>query len=163
MRCGLGEEYCLQDGVSGRKTWALVTDGVRARVLRGLERGQSDAPHELISKSPSTHLLDVLSDRSGQKGTPGPGHRGAAIQAGREAIRRDMQDFARDIGDLLERHRRVGDFDRLAIFAAPDMLGILHQDITADLRATVILERAVNLIVLPALELREVVLDALRG
>ena len=72
-----------------------------------------------------------------------------------------MQDFARDTVDLLERHRHAGDFDRLAIFAPPDMLDILHQEMAADLRSTVILERAVNLIALPALELREVVLDAL--
>ncbi len=82
--------------------------------------------------------------------------------AGQEAIRRDMQDFARDTVELLERHHRDGDFDRLAVFAAPDMLIILRQEIPVSLRASVLLERAVNLIALPSDELREVVRNALR-
>ncbi len=149
--------------MSRSSTWALVTNGVRARLLRNLEDGNSDAPIELISKAHSTHLRDLLADRSGRSfASVGDGRR-SAMEPGSDPIYRDMQDFARETLDTLERYRRLGKFDRLAIFAAPKMLGILRREMPATLAQTVFLERASNLIRLPESELRSAVRRMLKA
>ncbi|EPX83692.1 host attachment protein [Salipiger mucosus] len=138
-------------------TWALVSNGVRARILRALEGGDGEEPIELVSKAESTHLRDILSDRSGRSFASDHSGRRSAMEPGSDPIRRDMQDFASDTLEMLEGHHRARDFGRLAILAEPGMLGILRQQMPAGLRPAVVLERPVNLVGLPAAELRETV------
>jgi protein required for attachment to host cells len=137
------------------RIWALVSNGVRARVLRGLEGTHAEDPLELVSKARSEHLLAALSDRSGDG--PPAGLRTA------DPVRRDMLEFAREMLDMLERHRRAGDFDRLAILAEPRMLAILRQELPATLHKVLILERAAGLIHLSEPELRDAVRRMLRA
>lgn len=144
------------------KTWALVMNGTRARVLRGLENGVSDATIELVSKAKSTHLRDILSDRSGRSFASDGSGRRSAMEPGSDPIMRDMQDFASETIDFLERHRRAGDFQKLAILAAPRMLGILRREMPATLHDKVILEEPTNYITLPQTELRKAVLRLLK-
>lgn len=146
-------------------TWALVADGVRARILRELEAGtDTSAPvSELVSRSRSQHLRDIMSDKPGGTRLPDRGGRRSAMDYSADPIRRDMQDFAREIIEHLDMHRRAGDFQSLAIFAAPHMLGILRQSTPPALGRTVILEDARNLVPLGEAELREVVREAIRS
>ena len=134
------------------RTWALVADGVRARILRELEDGVPEPrPHtELISRSRSQHLRDIMSDKPASDRSAGAGH-------GVDPIRQDMRDFARELVDRLNSHRRAGDFQRLAIFAAPAMLGLLREEMPRAVRDTVILERTRNLVRFDETELREIV------
>jgi len=144
------------------KTWALMTNGARSRILRGLDAGDAEDPIELISKGDATHLRDILSD------TPGPG---AASRSegqrpargdGSDPVLCDMQDLAQDTLSVLDSHHRAGRLNRLAIFASSKMLGILHEQMPASLRGAVIQEKAVNLINLPRAELRDALLETLR-
>lgn len=144
------------------KTWALVMNGTRARVLRGLENGVSDKTIELVSKAQSSHLRDILSDKSGRSFASDGSGRRSAMEPGSDPILRDMQEFAVDTIALLERHGRAGDFEKLAIFAAPRMLGILRRELPATLREKVILEEAANYVALPQTELRRTVLKQLK-
>lgn len=145
-----------------KRTWALVTNGVRARILRGLEDGDPQAPIELASEAPSTHLGDILPDRAGRSFSSDTSGRRAAMEPGSDPVQRAMQDFARRILSTLGDHQRAGRLTRLAIFAAPRMLGILRHEMPAHLAGIVILERDLNLINLPEAELREAVLCALQ-
>lgn len=145
-----------------KNTWALVTNGVRARVLRGLEDGDSEGPIELISKAESTHLRDLLTDKAGRSfSSSGDGQR-SAMEPGSDPILRDMQDFATETLGMIEGHHRAGRMTHLAIFAAPKMLGILRKEMPASLREAIILERDLNLINLSQAELREHVIAALK-
>lgn len=150
-------------GVGHSKTWALVTNGVRARILRGLETRGAQDPIELVSKTRSTHLRDALSDKPGRSFASDGSGRRSAMAPGTDPIQRDMQDFARETLTLLEQHFRARDYALLAIFAAPKMLGILRQELPASLRDAVTLERATNLIGLPEAELRETVRGVLQA
>ena len=140
------------------RIWALVADGVRARVLRGLEDGAPlpSPPTELISRSRSRRLRDILA------GNTDPGHvlsqaeRGIASE-GPDLVRQDMRDFAHEISDRLDSHRRAGDFERLAIFATPGMLRLLRDEMSRALRGTVFLERRGNLVQYPEAALRDLV------
>ena len=62
----------------------------------------------------------------------------------------------------LDSHRLAGELERLAIFAAPDMLGILRAEMPRSLRSRKTLERAQNLMPLNEAELREVVKSEIR-
>lgn len=141
------------------RTWALVADGVRARILRGLEGGAPvpQPPTELITRSRSQHLRDIMSDRPGRAHASDRGGRRSGMEPGSDPIRRDMQDFAHELMDRLNSHRRAGDFERLAIFAAPAMLGLLREAMPRAVRNTVFLERSQNLVQFDEAELRELV------
>jgi protein required for attachment to host cells len=144
-----------------KNTWALVTNGVRARLLRGLDDGTVEAPIELVSKASSTHLRDLLSDKAGRSfASTGTGQR-SAMEPGSDPVLRDMQDFAAETLGVLEGHLRAGDMTHLAIFAAPKMLGVLRSEMPSSLQDAIILEADVNLINLPEAELRAHVISAL--
>lgn len=147
----------------GTRTWALVMSGVHARILRDVEDAEADEPVDLVSRAVSTHLRDIQSDKPGRSFSSGSGGRRSAIEPGSDPVHRDMQDFASDAADYLERHRRAGDFTRLAVFAEPKMLGIVRDEFPEALWATVVLDLPTNLIGLEPRELRERVLDHLRS
>ncbi|MDG4648451.1 host attachment protein [Roseibacterium sp. SDUM158017] len=144
------------------KTWALVTNGVRARILRGLDgSGGGEEPIELHSKAASTHLGEIMADQAGRSFASDASGRRSAMEPGSDPVQRTMQDFAREILDSLEAHRHEGRLGRLAIFAAPRMLGILRHEMPASLGETVVLERDLNIVNLPDAELRDAVTEAL--
>ena len=139
------------------KTWALVTNGVRARILRDLDDVDTEPPIEIISKAKSTHLKDIVSDKAGRSFSSGDSKRRSAMEPGTDPIYRDMQDFAQETLSALESHFRAGSLKRLAIFAAPKMLGVLRHELPPSLREIVVFERDANLINLPEADLRSVV------
>lgn len=144
------------------KTWALVTDGVRARILRNLEGGGSEDPIELVSKAESSHLRGLLSGKSGRGLDTELLGQFSQLKPRAHPVIRDMQDFACQTLDFLEGHFRAGHLTRLAIFAAPKMLGILRQVMPASLKDAVILERDLYLIELPEADLRDAVIRELK-
>lgn len=145
--------------MGGARTWALVMSGVRARILRGVEDADGEDQIELVSRAPSTHLRDIMADQAGRSFSSDGSGRRSAMEPGGDPVLRDMQDFAADTADLLEKHRRAGDFQRLAVFAEPRMLGILRHEFPATLWATVFLDLPINLVSLPERELRDRVKD----
>lgn len=148
--------------MSGSRTWALVMNGVRARILRGVENSDGEDPIEIVSRATSTHLREIMSDKAGRTfPSDGEGQR-SAMEPGSDPILRDMQDFAAETVEVLERHRRAGDFARLAVFAEPKMLGILRAEFPSTLRAAVFLDLPLNLVSVPERELRERVLEHIR-
>ncbi len=141
--------------MAGPRVWALVSNGVRARILRGLGDGSHVEPIELISKAALNHLREAVADK-GTAAEKGNGMSGRGSPAS-DPIRSDMLDFARDMLALLERHHRAGDFDWLAIVAPPEMLDILRRELSATMRPSVVLDHPQNLIRLPTAELRATV------
>lgn len=148
--------------MAGSRTWALVMNGVRARILRGVLDGDREEPVELVTRVPSTHLREIMADKAGRSFSSGSAGRRSAMEPGSDPILRDMQDFATETAELLERHRRADDFARLAVFAEPRMLGILRTRFPATPWATVFLDKPLNLIALSESELRMRVLDEIR-
>jgi protein required for attachment to host cells len=141
--------------MSGARVWVLVADGMRARILRGFGQDDTLDPIEIASTAESVHLRDIMDDKPGRGFSSGSGGRRSAMEPGSDPVRRDMQDFAQALFSTLESHHRAGDFDQLAIFAAPAMLGILRQEMPASLNTSLVADRAVNLMPLSAHELRQ--------
>ncbi len=130
-------------------TWALVSDCVRARILRGLERGigDPDPPKELVERPRGRRIRAALA------GAPG----------GRDRPDDDVAQFASALARFLDIHRIAEDFARLAVFAEPRMLAALRDTAPKTLWSVVVLEEPRNLVVLPEIALRAAVLDALNS
>lgn len=124
--------------------WALVSDGVRARILRGLDDAPPSPgpPAELIGRSRYEHLRGVYSGPGTEAGAGAPETKGAP---GALPLARDMRDFARQVCDRLDSHRIARDFGRLAVFVTPEMQALLHREMSRGLQGTVFLETRVNL------------------
>lgn len=135
------------------RTWALVMDARRARILRGFDTPDGAPPEEMASEAASQDLRRFLDTDSTTLGTS---------DAVMDPIGRDMVNFARQILEFLDMHHRAGDFDQLAIIAAPPMLDVIRQDLSANLKRAVVMEHPVNLTALPGPELFENVGNLIR-
>ena len=132
------------------RTWALVMDAMRARILRGFENPDGAAPLEIVSQAASHNLRRLIE-------TGGVEHETAAeIRRGTQL---DTQSFVQKVLEFVEIHRRTGDFDRLAIIAAQPILDVIHQEISPALKRTVFVENPTNLTPLAAPDLFERVRD----
>ncbi len=143
------------------KTWAVALNGARCRILRGVSRRGEGVPAELVLRSESRNLRDIMSDKPGRSFASAGGGRRSAMEYASDPLAEDQREFIRQIIALLESHRRAGDFDKLAIFAEHDMLGQLRQMLPQTLADLVIHEVPKNLLHLSAQELAEAVSSGL--
>jgi protein required for attachment to host cells len=144
------------------KTWALVINGARCRILRELSSLAENPPAELVLRSESRNLREIMSDKPGRSFASMGGGRRSAMEYTSDPVAEDQREFIRQVIALLESHRRAGDFEKLAVFAEHDMLGHLRQLMPKSLRDLVIREVPKNFLHLPAQELVEVVVRELR-
>jgi protein required for attachment to host cells len=139
------------------KTWALVLNSARCRILRGEAAKGDDTLAELVLRSESRHLRDIMSDKPGRSIASTGGGRRSAMEYASDPLVEDQHDFIRQVLALLECHRRAGEFDKLALFAEHKMLGHLRQMMPQTLVDLVICEVPKNLVHLSAEELAEAV------
>ena len=139
------------------RTWALVLNGTRCRILRGISGRGDDTPAELVLRFEARNLRDIMSDKPGRSFASMGGGRRSAMDYNSDPLVEDQRDFIRQIIALLESHRRAGDFDRLAVFADHDMLGHLRKMMPQSLADLVIYEVPKNLLHLSPQELAEAV------
>lgn len=145
-------------------------NSTRARVLRGLDHAGATSQVELVLKSEARNLRQIMSDRQGISfGFSPPGLRPGtdsrrASSSGAPSVGtlvdEDRREFIGQVAALLESHRSAGDFDQLAVFAEPEVLGMLRQILPDALRATVVCEVPKNLVHLSERDLPKVILKA---
>jgi len=145
------------------KTWALVMNGARCRILRGPSARADEAHAELVLRSEARNLREIMSDKPGRSFASKGGGRRSAMEYASDPIAEDQKEFIRQVISLLESHRRAGEFDRLAVFAEHEMLGRLRQMMPKTLTDMVILEVPKNLLHLSVQELADVVSSELNG
>ena len=143
-------------------TWALVINSAHCRVLRGVSAKGEDALGELVLESEVKNLREIMSDKPGRSFASTGGGRRSSMEYASDPIADHQREFIRQALDLLEGHRRAGDFDKLAIFAEHDMLGHLRQQMPQTLRDIVIREVPKNLLHLSEYELSEAVARELK-
>jgi protein required for attachment to host cells len=127
------------------KTWVLIADGARARVL------QNDGPghglhaiegHVFQGDHSATH--DLMSDREGRSfSSHGAGR--SAIESHSDPHRELKKQFAQQLADMLTRGLEQHAYDRLVIVAPPVALGDLRAAISNHVRAKVVGEVAQDL------------------
>lgn len=143
------------------KLWALAINSTQARVVRGFASGENAAPPELALKTEMQKPRDVMSDKPGRSFASKGGGRRSAMEYASDTVVEGQRDFIRQVIQLLESHRRAGDFEKLAIFAEHDMLGLMRQMLPNSLSALVIMEVPKNLLHLSEHELPKAILHEL--
>jgi len=145
------------------RTWALVMNGTRARILRGICSIDDKGPIELVMKSEARNLRDILSEKQQPAFAAKTAGRRPLVQTASDPIAEDQREFIRQVIALLESHRRAGEFDRLAVFAGSDVLGNLHNLMPRSLHDMLQCEVSTNLLHLPEKELCRVITRELKN
>lgn len=138
------------------RVWVLVADGSRARILRDPFRrsGSDGSADELVFRAEQRQLREIMADRPGRS-FASEGARRSAMEYRSDPVREDEKAFASLLTEVLDSHRRAGDFDRLAVVASPRMLGDLRHAFTNALRGVTIREVPRDLTRMPSPELRD--------
>lgn len=131
-------------------TWIVVADSEKALLLRNLT-DHADPHLELVARADQPAPPEDA-DRAGRRPDTGPGQMSAMEQSDIQALARDR--FAGALSDRLFDHLRQGDFDRLVVVAAPQLLGRLRDELHKEVAARIVAEIPKTLTnhPLPALE-----------
>ncbi len=126
--------------------WVVVADATCARIFSASDPSaelteQKDMLHT-ASRAPSSSLT---SDRSGRD--TDIQHTGSHSMGHEKAIKKhELQNFAREIGQLLEHHRKKNHFYRLYLMASPQLLGLLRQELNHETQEIIAAEKDIDLV-----------------
>lgn len=148
------------------KTWVLIADGARARVvaaeahegkLQLIEKLELSGEHR-----PNRDLADdrparVIESQGQSKGTMRH-----AVEPKVDRHRELKRDFAKEIADVLEASLGQHQFDKLVVVAAPVTLGDLRRALSDAVRSTIIAEVSKDLTKVPNDEVTRHIDDLVR-
>jgi len=135
------------------RTYILVADGARARLLLSEGRGKP------LTEVPGSDIrIDLKPDHELSAERPGRVHESASVS--RHAIerddlhRREKERFAQSLAGGLEKRLAKSEYERLVIAAAPETLGIIRSALSDKVRAVILAEVAKNLTKIPNPQVR---------
>lgn len=138
--------------------WALVMSSTQARIIRGIARGAVDDVPELTLHAEHRDLREIMSDKPGRSfSSVGSGR--SAMEYASDPVRDAKRAFVDEVVTLLHRHFAQHDFTHLAIFAGPELLGLVRDGLPPDLQHSVIVEVSKNLLHETPHDLRRIVTD----
>lgn len=138
--------------------WALVMSSTQARIIKGIARGAVDDLAELTLHTEHKDLREIMSDKPGRSFSS-VGSARSAMEYASDPVKDAKRAFVDEVATLLHRHFAQHDFTRLAVFAAPEMLGLLRDGLPPDLGHAVIIEMPKNLLHETPHDLRRIVTD----
>ncbi|HMB48370.1 MAG TPA: host attachment protein, partial [Afifellaceae bacterium] len=119
------------------KTWILIADASRARILENDGPGRGvQALANRIYEAEHRKAGDIMADRPGRTfDSAGSGRHAKAYRS--DPVREEERAFAASlVGNLQQAHEK-GDFDRLILIAPPKMLGDLRAQLPESLQAVI--------------------------
>jgi protein required for attachment to host cells len=138
--------------------WALVMSSTQARILQGIARGETFGEPEVVLHHEHKDLREIMSDKPGRSfSSVGVGR--SAMEYGSDPVKEAKIGFAKQAVALLQEHFLNHQFANLAIFASPEMLGILRENLTPDLTRALIAEVPKNLLHESTQKLRQIVTE----
>lgn len=145
------------------RTWILIADAGRARVLENLGPGKGATPVDglaSVSSLPSS-TNEIVADRQGRsfESSSATRHPMEPRTDPRQQLKRNYLEL---LADQLDDRLRAGAFDRLVVVAPPPALGVLRSAFTAHVKAVVSAEVAKDLTKTPDHELPDHLGDAVR-
>ena len=127
------------------RTWVLVADGARARILENSGPNHALTGVEgLVFTSDHSATHDLVSDREGRSFSS-QGHGRSAIESRSDPHSELKTKFANHLAEILARELEQGAYQRLVIVAPPVTLGDLRAAISDQVRAKVVGEVAHDL------------------
>jgi protein required for attachment to host cells len=135
------------------KTWILIADAHHAEIWTRKDRQQPEEA-ELVEPSQKHRFSrEIGSDRPG-RAIASSDNRHAAVQPREDLLEAEHRHFARALVKHLRDSLANHEFDRLAIIAAPKMLGLLRDGLDQKLAKALITDIAKDLVKLPPGEIR---------
>jgi protein required for attachment to host cells len=127
------------------RTWVLIADGARARILENTGPGHGlHAVDGMTFNGDHSATRDLVSDREGRsQSSHAPGR--SAIESHSDPHRELKTKFARHLAEILDREVDGKSFDRLIIVAPPVTLGDLRLIISEKVRSCIVGEIAQDL------------------
>jgi protein required for attachment to host cells len=109
------------------RTWILIADGARARVVENLGpgKGVSEVPGMEFSQ-PAERNRDIMSDRPGRTFESANNSR-HGMEPPSDPKRMAEADFVAGLASMLDEKLKAGAFDRLVLVAAPQALGDIRK------------------------------------
>lgn len=137
------------------KTWILVADSSRARLLQA-EKANAPLQELETLENPAARMRnqDLISTPPGRSFDSG-GQGRHAMEQRDSPKHHEAVVFARRLAGRLEQGRGEGELQRLVLVAPPRFLGLLRDELGADLRRLVITEIDKDLTAIDVAELRE--------
>ncbi len=130
------------------RTYILVADGARARLLLSEGRGKP-----LTEVPGSDTRIDLKPDHELSAERPGRVHESANVS--RHAIerddlhRREKERFAQSLAEGLDKRLANREYDRLVIAAAPETLGAIRSALSDKVKTVILAEVAKDLTKIP--------------
>ena len=127
------------------RTWVLIADGARARILQQLGPGRDlTAIDGMVFHGDHAATHDLVSDREGRSfSSHGSGR--SAYEPHADPHRDLKTKFAHQLAEVLAHGLKHNAYDRLVIVAAPATLGDLRTAISEHVRAKIVGELAQDL------------------
>lgn len=138
--------------------WALVMSSTEARIIKGIARGGVEDVPEQSLHTEHKDLSDIMSDKPGRSYSS-VGSARSAMEYASDPVMDAKRAFVDEVVALLHQHLVKHDFTHLAIFAGPEMLGLLRDGLPPDLQHVVIAEISKNLLHETPQDLRRIVTD----
>ncbi len=146
------------------RTWALIADGARARILENNGPIHGDPHHGspghgvtqhdwmpvdgLVFQGDHSATHDLVTDRQGRSfSSAGSGR--SALESQTDPHRQQKTRFANHLAEVLAKQLQYGAYHRLIIAAPPATLGDLRSAISDKVRAVVVAEFAHDLTKIP--------------
>lgn len=137
---------------------ALVLSSTEARILQGIAKGAVTDMPEQVLHSDHKDLREIMADKPGRS-FASVGRARSAMEYASDPIKDAKRAFAKEVVAALQLGLAKHDFTQLAIFADPEMLGLLRDVLTPDLERAVIAEVPKNLLHESPHDLRRTVTD----
>lgn len=128
-----------------RRTWVLIADAGRARILEGDGSGKGLKPVEGMrfeTDLPPTH--ELVNDRQ-SRSFESVGSARHAISGGVDPHRKEKRRFVEDIAKVLSEKLDQKAYDRLVVVAPPQALGDFRDAIPENVRTRIVNEVAKDL------------------
>lgn len=136
-----------------KRTWILIADAGRARVLESVEgEKRLTAISDLSFDNDLPPVHELVRDRQPRSfQSAGPGRH--PITPKTDVRRAEKQKFAQEIADVLDKRFKDNAFDALVVVAPPQALGDYRDVLSAPLRAATVAEVAKDLTKTPDIEI----------
>jgi protein required for attachment to host cells len=144
------------------RTWVLIADGARARILENDGPGRGlNAVEGCVFHGDHAATHEIMSDRTG-RAFGSVGAQRSAMEARSDPHRELKKKFAHQLADVLAGKLQEKAYDRLVVVAAPSTLGDLRAALTDQVRATVVAEVPKDLTKTPDPEVADHLEEVLR-
>lgn len=135
------------------RTWYVVMNSHRARILRNLPNPQEALPVEISLEGRRRKMTDVIQDRPTRSFASAGGGRRSAVEPGSNPLQEDARVFMHELQEFLTKEATAEAFDRLVVVAPSDAMGIWRTHIPEELKDRIHQEIIRNLVLFPGREL----------